>query len=249
MEEEKHELTEIAVKEVSLVGKPAIGRKWLLLKSEDGMADEKPKDECMSTEEKDNFLGLLKKFLGFGAKKEAKAEPEKKVKETKEVETMAKEDTKEPEKIDVKKSDEYIALAKERDDYKGKVDAIAKAERKRNLEAIAKELSGKPEDNLTYLEKLADSLPEDAFKMVIEREKLLIKQVKEGELFKEKGKTTQTSSDSPEAKLKALAKAEQEKSHISYFKAYDKACKDNPEIYKQVKVRKVDDSAIANEEK
>ncbi len=156
------------------------------------------------------------------------------VKTTKEVKQMAEKEVKEPEKIpiDIKKSEEYVNLSKEHDSLKAKVELLEKANRRRNLEEIAKSIPGKSEDNLTYLESLADSLPEDKFKIVVDREKLHAKQLKESELFVEKGKTTSKPSSS-EAKIMEIAKSIGEKDKIDFFKAMNKAMQANPELYAQ----------------
>ena len=241
MAQETHELSDLDIFEVSLVGKPANLRKFLVVKNDEGRVNETgvaqllPEDEgeavkgVMNILEKvtgaKDFFKHLAKLISGSTEKPVKQE------ETKEVKTMADE-----KKLDA--DAKLVALTTERDAEKDKlakaetrIAELEKAERKRKLTEIAKSFDGKFEDNIKYLETLADSLPEDKLQAVIEREKAHAKRVNESELFVEKG-SGRPAPAGAEAKLLEMVKTEVAKStDKDKIAVYDRVMKEHPELY------------------
>ncbi len=255
--ESPKELTDIDVFEVSLVGSPANRRKFLLAKSEKGVnMNDKDLNE--------NEVGILKRLAAFFTGKKEEVVEIKEVKPVvAEKQTMVcvmdgkmnpdmktesacttvggewtDESAMKEKSMDVDKAD----LRKQLDDANAKLADIKKAQRKGELETIAKSMSGKPEDNLTYLEALDKHLPADVFKIVIDREQSLEKKIKEGELFKEKGNARPATGTATE-KINKMVQELVVKG-ADRLKAINEVIQANPELYELTKkenFRRVDD--------
>lgn len=247
MDEEGAELTEIDVFEVSLVGKPANKRSFLLLKNEGGEVDEIKEDVEKALSEHDanavkGALNLLKKIPSLKSIVDSlnklvkgdltKEEPMEEVKVEEKVE--------EPkvEKADVEIQKKVEALEKELRDASGRADRaeskisdLEKANRTRELTEIAKNFVGDSTENLAYLEGLSETLPKDKFEAVIEREKLHATRERESELFVEKGKTTPNLGTAEDKLNKAVEKNMAD--GLEMAKAIEKAVKDNPDLYEE----------------
>ncbi len=228
-----HELTDIDVVEVSLVGSPAIKRKFLLVKNEEGAMGEK--EVALSEAEKGiltKLMDFIKQMVGKKAEEPPK-EPEKKKEETK--------------SMDEATSKRLEAIEKERDTLKSqvdeankRVDALQKADRKRKFDEIAKSMIGKTDDNVKFLESMADSLPEDKFNTLVEREKANAKILSESEVFKENG-SNRPVPNSAQGKIDELVNSRVQKGE-DRLKAIDAVMKEHPELYAEAKkeVKNVD---------
>ncbi len=238
-----HVLSDIDVEEVSLVGKPANRRKFLLFKSEGGehMDDkevigeeiEKASNEHEKNAAKGalNILGkftkfndvvkLLQKILSGSAEKEDKEEVSDEIKE------KVEEKDKEVEKVDLQKANDELKERVEK--AEARVADLEKSDKRRKVEDIAKSLDGDKDETITYLEELAEKLPEETFGKVVEREKAQKKRLDESELYKEKGKTT-PDENSAGGKLEKMIKEAVEKGEDK-FAATDRILRDNPELY------------------
>ncbi len=230
-ENQAHELTDIDVLEVSLVGSPANKRRFLLMKNEEG--------NTLEEQEKGLAKKLLDFFSGLVTEKKEETTKSEPVKEPPKVE---------PPKEDVEKTNlkaQVDALSKERDALKVKAEEIEKADKKREIEAIAKTIFGKTEDNIAYLEPLSKALPKELFAKMVEREQSYSKKLAEN-LFVEKGVTTQAPGpDTPAGKLEAMVKAEVAKG-TNAVAAWDKVIHENMPLYDQYTKENV---KVANSEK
>jgi len=255
-----NELTDLDVLEVSLVGSPANKRKFLLLKNQEGFNMDEERNEELEdkdiskslTEEHQNavkgamnllkkvpnikdILGQLAKFISGGT---SKKEEDEKVPEAKEVD---KELTQKSEDTEIK----LVTLEKERDGLKARIEDLEKADRRRQLEVIAKTFDGKSEDNLAYLEGLAENLPQEKLDKVIEREQLHAKRLTESELFTEKG-SSRPSVGSAEEKIMNLVNERVQKGEDK-LKVFSDVMAENPELYGDY-LRETNKQITSNEE-
>ncbi len=238
MAEKIYDLSDIDVREVSLVGSPANKRKYLLLKSNGGN-DVSDLEKALPEVEQGEIKGILK----FLYKLLSKKMPEDEMPEDNKEEPMA-----EAKKEETKKSETDVkleAIQKERDDLKAKIEKaegekselvkrvtdLEKADKKRQLTEIAKSIDGPHEDNLKYLGMLSESLPPDKFDIVVKREKAMAEKIKNSGLFGEVGSSRPVPTGAL-AKLDALAKEKISKSDkkIPYPEALSEAIKEKPDL-------------------
>jgi len=224
MDEEGAELTEIDVFEVSLVGKPANKRSFLLLKNEGGEVDEIKEDVEKALSEHDanavkGALNLLKKIPSLKSIVDS-------------LNKLVKGDLTKEEPMEEVKVEEKVEEPKvEKADVEIQKKVEAKANRTRELTEIAKNFVGDSTENLAYLEGLSETLPKDKFEAVIEREKLHATRERESELFVEKGKTTPNLGTAEDKLNKAVEKNMAD--GLEMAKAIEKAVKDNPDLYEE----------------
>ena len=234
-----HELSDLDVFEVSLVGQPANMRKFLVVKNDEEKAKETEVAQSLPEGDKEAIKGamsILEKVTGakdffkqlaklFSTEKQAKHEE---IQEVKIMESTEKKPVDAGlEALTIERDAEKAKLAK----AETRIAELEKAERKRRLTEIAKSFEGKIEDNIKYLETLADSLPEDKLQAVIEREGAHAKRIKESGLFVEKGSERPVPA-SAGAKIEELAKAEVAKStDKNKITIYDRVVKEHPELY------------------
>ena len=232
------ELQDIEVEEVSLVGHPANMRKFLLIKKEEGQMGEEEvveAEKALSDHDHNAIQGalkilgkisavkdivkLLEKFTGGKTQKEENLEDEKKFEEevTKRVE-VEKERDNEKERADKAE----VAIAE-----------LKKSDRKRELAEIAKSLDGDEEKNTAYLERLAEHLPDETFKEVVEREKTHKTITDASKLLEEKG--TNKSDDSPsEEKLLEMVN-ERVKKGEKRMDVINEGMHDNEDLYEMAR--------------
>jgi len=246
-ENEGTELTEIDVFEVSLVGKPANKRSFLLLKSEGGEVTEEITEEEIEKNLSEHdanavkgALNLLKRIPSLKSIVDSlnklvkgdltKEEPMEEVKVAEKVEDpkVEKADVEIQKKIEALEQ-ELKAVVSRAETAETKVSDLEKANRIRELTEIAKNFVGDAVENLAYLEGLSESLPKDKFDAVIEREKLHATRERESELFVEKGKTTPNLGTAEDKLNKVVEKNMAD--GLDMAKAIEKAVKDNPDLY------------------
>jgi hypothetical protein len=239
-------LTGIEVTELSLVGKGAVSRDYILAKS---MDEDIQKEESKMTDIISKTEEIEKKETPVGGEVEKQFPPKKKAGE----EEVPVEDEEEEGKG--KKGGLPPWLQKEQEDIKKEADTLRKEvedlrkvveERNEKLqkmedERLTKEFiskaesfpyAGKAEELGLILKEISQKAPE-AYASLEKTLGAMTAQIKEGNLFKEVGKNSGPAPTSIVGKVTELAKAKVVPGKISLEKAMDIVLRENPSLYEE----------------